>query len=99
MVGPKYSLREFYKKESEGKRFYERTWAYRGFIPQATATFAQSLLVYRFRELNVKPDGQENEWNIFNFMCNIAGFSLAVGMFHPLYVIAARVQYSLYYPT
>jgi len=27
------------------------------------------------------------------------GFGLAVGLFHPLYVIAARVQYSLHYPT
>ncbi len=26
-------------------------------------------------------------------------FALAVGIFHPLYVIAARVQYSIHYPT
>jgi hypothetical protein len=59
-------------------------------VPLGLATYFQSILVRAFWEARFLKH---------KITYHIIGFSSAICLFHPLYVIAARVQYSVHYPT
>ncbi len=78
-------MREYFKKEGNYVRFSRLSKLYRGMIPLGLATFCQTIFIEAFRERGLIRD------NITSYILNCIGFGLAISLFHPLYVIAARV--------